>query len=263
MPRVTSLDKSLTVLETILQHRNGIGTRAITHLLGFNVATVHNIAMTFCHRGYLRQNPKTKQFLPGMRLAMLGRHPSHLEFLTNSSKEIVTHLSEQLNENVFLGTIDYGQITGLHYVECQQALRVHQSEDADDHPYTTAYGKVLLASLSEEELEHYLKKTQLRRFTDRTIATPAALREELNKVRELGYAKTRDEYCDGISAIGIPIHDAWGTIFASIGASAPTVRMQKEGIVQKNLTALQKAAKAIESIWNEAIHADSAPKPTL
>ncbi len=262
MPKVLSLEKSLSVLEAVLQSRKGIGTRSLEKKLGYNVATVHNIAMTFCHRGYLRQDPVTRHFFPGMKLMLLGRHPSCLHTMTASAAAIVNEIAERLKESILLASIDNGRILNLKYVPSKQALCVHEPEDVSDHSYCTAFGKVLLASLPEAELAAYLREIRLEQFTPQTISTQESLRAELQKVREQGYAITSDEYCEGISAVAVPIHDLWGSIIASIGASAPTLRMKKPRQFEENLHALQDAAARIERIWSEEIHEKTVPTKT-
>lgn len=259
MPRVLTLDKSLSVLESIFASGEGVGTRALAKRLDLNVATIHNIARTFCLRGYLRQDSRTKLFFPGMRMMLLGRHPSYLRSLTASASAIVDDLAERLNESILLGSIDQGRVLNLKYVASKQALRVHEPEDVSDHSYCTAFGKVLLASLLEPELESYLRETKLLPLTPNTITSPDKLREELKSVRDLGYAQTRDEYCEGVTAVAVPIRDPWGAIIASIGASAPTVRMQKAKQFEESLQILREGAAAIEHIWGEAMQAEPAP----
>lgn len=260
MPKVLSLDKSLSVLEAVFQSKNGVGTRALEQQLGYNVATVHNIATTFCHRGYLRQDPSTKLFFPGTRLMLLGRHPSYLRSLTTAATAIVDEVAEQLKESVLLAFIEHGRILNLKYVASSQALRVHEPEDVTDRSYCMAIGKILLSSFVEQELEAYFRDIKLEQLTPHTITTPEDLRRELEKVREQGFAQTRDEYCEGISAVAVPIHDPWGSIIAGIAASAPTLRMQKSRQFKETLTTLQEAAMQIEKIWGEELHAESSKK---
>ncbi len=262
MPKVLSLEKSLTILEAVFESKSGIGTRAMQQKLGYNVATIHNIARTFCARGYLRQDPDTKLFFPGMRLMLLGRHPSYHYLLTESAAPIVEEVSEQMNESILLAAIDHGKIINLKYVACKQALLVQEPDDVSDHSYCTAFGKILLASLSEPELEAYLRNYPLRALTPRTLSTPELLKAELLKVKKNNYAQTRDEYSEGVSAVAVPIRDSWGTIIASIGASAPTLRMQKEGRFEHNLATLTDPAAKIERIWGKALSQESVKKIT-
>lgn len=260
MPKVLSLDKSLSLLEVVLQNKEGIGTRALQQKLSYNVATIHNIAMTFCARGYLRQDPASRHFFPGMRLMLLGRHPDYLRAMTASAAPIADEVAERMNESVLLASTDHGRIINLRYIPGKQALRVHEPEDLSDLSYCTGFGKVLLASLSEPELEAYLRDTRLEQFTPNTLVTPEAIRRELLKVRRLGYAETHDEYCEGISAVAVPIHDPWGSIIASIGASAPSLRMRKSGRFQESLQGLQWAAGRIEQIWAHQIRSEPVKK---
>lgn len=252
MPRVLTLDKSLSVLELVFSKRDGVGTRDIAYQLKINVATAHNIARTFCLRGYLRQDPNSKVFYPGIRLMLMGRHPSYLRSLSLSASAIIDDLAKKLNESVMLASIDHGHILNLKYVPSRQALRAQESEDMSSHSYCTAVGKILLASLSEAELENYLHRTPLQRLTPRTLSEPQQVRDELKKVKAQSYAETHDEFCEGLSAVAVPIHDPWGNIVASVGASAPTVRLQKNAQFENTLRELRRAAAEIELHWTDA-----------
>ncbi len=249
MPRVSTLEKSLSILEAIFRSQDGIGTRSLAGQLGMNVATVHNIAQTFCDRGYLRQDPKTKLFEPGIRLVLLGQHPRYRHTLVSTASAIVDDVASQLNESILLGSIEHGRMINLKYVPSQHALRVQEPEELSSHSYCTAFGKVLLASLSDKELEDYLRETELQALTPQTLNTPEKLRPELAGVRQDGYARTCDEYCEGISAVAVPIRNPWGGTLASIGASAPTLRLSKEEQITHSLNVLKQAAAAIEQLW--------------
>lgn len=251
MPDVLTLDKSLTLLETVFASSNGIGTRTLASRLRMNVATAHNIARTFCKRGYLRQDAASKLFFPGFRMMILGRHPSFLKILTITANNIVEELAASLNESVMLASMNHGQVMNLKYIPSKQALRVQESDDITWTAYCTAVGKVLLSSLSDNEIDDYVQKTPLKRFTTRTISTPLQLKRELKKVREKGYAQTWDEAAEGISAVAVPVRDPWGNIFAGIGTSAPTVRMRKPDYFHSMLKQIKKAATAIELEWKE------------
>ena len=261
MPLVLTLDKSLSLLEAVISRSEGIGTRSLAHLLGLNVATVHNIARTFCLRGYLRQDSKTKEFFPGIRLMLLGRHPSYLRSISLSASPIIDEVAKKLNESVMLASIEHGHILNLKYVPSRQALRVHESDDISSHSYCTAVGKILLASLSEAELDAYLHKTTLQCFTSHTLGTPDQVKEELQKTAARGYAQTRDEAANGVSAVAVPLRDPWGVIVAGVGVSAPTVRLQNTSHFEAILGELRSAAARIEQQWVKTRETELPKKP--
>jgi DNA-binding IclR family transcriptional regulator len=249
MPTVLTLDKSLSILEAIVSSPDGIGTRALAKDSGLNVATVHNIAMTFVHRGYLRQDEHTRHFHAGLRLHLLGRAPACRLPLVSAARRIVQKLSSDLNESVMLGALEGShRVVNLAFAASRQALRVHEPEDMGAYAHCTAVGKILLAYLKPARLDTFLSEHPLDRHTKSTITNRAALDRELEQTRARSYAQTRDELCEGSSAYAVPIRDPWGAVFAAIGASAPTVRMKNPEVIHATLSGLRLAASELETI---------------
>ncbi|EIP97107.1 transcriptional regulator [Opitutaceae bacterium TAV1] len=249
MPSVLTLEKSLRVLEVIVCHPEGIGTRAIAQQLGINVATAHNIATTFARSGYVRQDDTTRLFHAGLSLMLLSRHPAYLRSLTATARPVVHRVAAGLNESVMLVTGDHGRLINLEYVPSRQALRAQEPEDMTGVAHGTAVGKLLLAWFSPGDLEAYIRLYGLARHTARTLATEDALHRELATIREHGFSETHDELCEGISALAVPIRDPWGTVFAALGASAPTIRLGDPEQIRLTLGGLRAAAAEIEKLW--------------
>ena len=63
------------------------------------------------------------------------------------------------------------------------------------------------------------------RYTPRTITDPEALRKELRRVREIGYAVNRGEWREAVGGLAAPIFDASRVAIAAIGLSGPTDRL--------------------------------------
>ena len=253
MPLVLTLDKSLSLLEAVISHSEGIGTRALALELSLNVATAHNISRTFCHRGYLRQDPDTKEFFPGIRLMLLGKqHLSSFHSFGLSVGPIIDEVAKKLNESVMLAAINQGHILNLKYVPCRQALRVHEADDISAHAHCTAVGKVLLASLPKVELDTHLQRTSFQPFTPNTIVAADLFRAELAKIASQGYGRTRDEASIGVSAVAVPVRDPWGTVVAGIGASAPTIRLKDQAQFDRTLHELRNAALRVEQHWKDS-----------
>lgn len=71
---------------------------------------------------------------------------------------------------------------------------------------STATGKALLAGLPEDELDSRLRVVDaLPRVTPRSITDPDALRTELAKVRDRGYAIDDEETVEGVLCVGMAI----------------------------------------------------------
>jgi DNA-binding IclR family transcriptional regulator len=87
--------------------------------------------------------------------------------------------------------------------------------------HATAAGKAVLAYLPDATVDSIIAETRLPPFTPRTITTPAALKEELQKVRDTGYAVHDEEWTEGLYALGAPFHDQEG-VRGAVVIAAPT-----------------------------------------
>jgi DNA-binding IclR family transcriptional regulator len=247
MTTVSTLDKSLSILEEVVRSPEGIGTRALARQFDLNVATVHHIAMTFVRRYYLRQDETTRKFRAGIKLHTLGRAPSARLPLEEVAAQMVERLCAELNESVMVCLLEGNHLVNLAFAAGKQALRVHEPEDMSAYAHCTAAGKVLLAHLPAPRLETFLAQRQPAKLTARTLTTAEELAPELAAIRTHGHGHTEDEFTEGVSAYAVPIHGAFGEVFASIGASAPTVRMKSPETIAATLAGLRAAAAELEA----------------
>jgi len=81
-----------------------------------------------------------------------------------------------------------------------------------------------------EDRQRALLVEPLVRFTDRTITDVDELLVELEQVRLLGYATAFEELEQGLIAVASPIRDLSGNVVASLSASGPVFRLERERI---------------------------------
>ncbi len=112
--------------------------------------------------------------------------------------------------------------------------------------YATSMGRVLLAGLSAEALDAFLDRARLEPLTERTITDPAALREELSRVRERGWAMVDQELEAGLRSIAVPVRDPHGAVVAAVNLSAHASRTTLEALRARLLPPLRGTAAAIE-----------------
>ena len=96
------------------------------------------------------------------------------------------------------------------------------------HP--NAYGKVVLAFLSEEEVKKIIPP-RLPSLTPHTIVLRTELMKQLEEVRKTGLGYDNEEYNEGIRCIGAPVFDVEGKAVAGLGVSGlvSTFREQPAG----------------------------------
>ncbi len=83
----------------------------------------------------------------------------------------------------------------------------------------------IYAFLPEAERESLLKRMKLMRFTEKTITRKDAFRQQLDAVRQNGYAVDDDEGPVGANCVSAPILDHRGLPLAALTVTGPATRM--------------------------------------
>jgi IclR family acetate operon transcriptional repressor len=135
------------------------------------------------------------------------------------------HLVEQCGETVNLGVIDQGEVVFISQVESQEVMRMIVRLGSRSPIHASGVGKALLANMPEQRVASILQHRGLARFTDYTIDNPAALRAELEQVRQQGYALDDEEHAVGLRCVAAPIFDENGQALAAISLSGPKARI--------------------------------------
>lgn len=112
--------------------------------------------------------------------------------------------------------------------------------------YLTSHGRVLLAALPEAELDAYLSRVVLERRAPRTVATPEALRREIDLAREQGWSLVDQELEEGVSSVAAPLRDAGGEVVASVNVAVYAGAGAGAGLMELALKPLLATAGAIE-----------------
>lgn len=86
-------------------------------------------------------------------------------------------------------------------------------------------GKCLIAFAPDEVRAELVEELELTPLGPATITDRARFREEIDRVREQGYAVSDEEHEAGIRAVGVPIVGPGGTALAALSTPAPAYRV--------------------------------------
>lgn len=109
----------------------------------------------------------------------------------------------------------------------------------------TSMGRVLLAQLSEAELEAFLARVKLETFTASSVTNTEVLRDEIINVRQQGYAIVDQELDSGLRSVAVPVFAGNGELLGAINISTNAARVGMDTLMEIYLARLQKAAEAV------------------
>ena len=233
------LNKSLSVLELLLQKGSAMNMTEISERLKIYPSTVHRILDTLKHWGYVEQDSHTQKYRLGLKVLELGMAKLHQMDLVREASPYLKELVNQCNETVHLGVLEEGEVLYLAKEESSQTIRMISYVGKRAFLHCTALGKILLAYMSEEEREKILEDRELPRLTENTITDKRELEKELDKVREQGFALDREENEKDVRCVAAPIRNHQGKVIAAISISTPIFRIdvntrnnQKEALLE-------------------------------
>ncbi|HET6503197.1 MAG TPA: IclR family transcriptional regulator, partial [Amycolatopsis sp.] len=161
-------------------------------------------------------------------LTLAGAVTTRLD-LVQRGRPAVEWLAERTGETVNITVLSDGAALYVDQVTGGGAIGTHNWVGQRIPLHATSNGKVLLAHLPAAGFAELLHKP-LARFTERTIADPAALRAEIGLVRRRGFAVAVDELETGLTAVAAPIAEADGRVAASVSVSGPTFRLPADRV---------------------------------
>ncbi|VBB09586.1 transcription regulator iclr n-terminal [Lucifera butyrica] len=231
----------LDIFEAVYNSIDGLTLAEISRRTGIAKGTLYPIVMTLLHEGFL-QNLGSRIAI-GKNCFKLGYAYVHslnyLDILKPHMREIVAACDEICQ----LGILDGGDVLYVEKTEPNQAIRIESSAGKTIAAYATALGKCLLSGLSNDETAK-LYPGEFIKYTARTIPDLKTLLQQLETVRDNGYAHEIGETNIDIECLAVPIKIS-DKVLASISVSLPIFRSTPEK-TEKILDVLKFHAELIE-----------------
>ena len=238
-----SVKKAFAILSAISSSKEGLGVSELARGLNMAKSTVHGMTLALEEVGAVMRDPQTKRYKLGFTLLEIGRSAYSQIDLETSAKPIMEDLMEKTQTSVFLGILNWDQVTVLDIVESRQDLKITAPVGTTMPLFAGAVGKVFLASLDAEQAAKIVNSKGMPQFTENSIVDSELYNQELKRVRQKGYAVDDEEYILGVRAVAAPIKGL-GQLKSAIwvvGFKASLDEKKMQTLIKET----QKAAKAI------------------
>ncbi len=223
--QVQSLLRALSILDCLAETEDGAALTELAQRVGLSTSTAHRLLMTLEQERYVHFDAERKLWSVGVQAFVAGSAFMHSRNLAAVARPAMRTLMEQSGETVNLAIADEDQALYLAQVECRQVMRAFAKPGGRVPLHCSSVGKALLAAMPDAQVARILHRTGMVRMTPRTIATPLALRDELARIRERGYATDDEEHAVGLRCAAAVIHDEFGEPVAALSVSGPMARI--------------------------------------
>jgi IclR family acetate operon transcriptional repressor len=241
---IQSVDRALAILDALAAAgEGGIALSDISKGIGINASTAHHLLATLMSRQVVEQDAASKRYRLGVHLVELGNAALGSTSLARVAGSYIGRLANLTGHTVSLMVFHGLLRTPLLQAQSRQMLSAKTAPLEISTLHATGSGKLLLAYLPDRDLQEYLGRVRLERFTGTTIADPDTLLQELARIRDEGISHDREEYGLGVRCIAAPIQDATLRTVGCLDLVFPTFGLTEECLQSWANAARQSAAE--------------------
>jgi IclR family pca regulon transcriptional regulator len=216
---------------------------------GLSRAAVRRCLYTLSKLGFAGAEDGSRySLLP--RMLTLSHTYTTSNTLSSAAQPILERMSASLRESFSVATLDGEDIVYIARTQVNRVMAVDLHIGSRLPAYCTSMGRVLLAYLPADQLEHYLAKVTLTPHTTRTVNSIEKLRLSLRNVRRNGYALVDQEFEVGLRSLAVPVHSSSGRVVATVNLSGNAPRLSVLEMQSRYLTPLRNAANELSVFLN-------------
>ncbi|MEW5815752.1 MAG: IclR family transcriptional regulator [Spirochaetota bacterium] len=228
MQIIFSVKKAFDLLKLFTASRPELSLTEISSCMGRHKSSIYRILSTLVLSGFLEKDQGTNKYRLGLIFLELADHVLNRYDIRDQARPYLAELAQKTGEIIHLSILEGADIVYLDKKGLAQPVTVATKIGGRNPAHSSAMGKVLLAGLTQPELEKVLGKKPLKKMTANTITTMPRLVEELEKVRRQGFALDNEEAFPGIRCVAAPLKSKDGVVIAAISATVPIQRMGKQ-----------------------------------
>src|SRR5438093_4985129 len=189
---IQSVDRSVRILKALAGGPGRLGVSELSDRLGLAKGTVHGLLRTLQAHGLVEQHPDSDKYQLGPQLLQLSNRYLDLSELRSRSLAYSEALAGRADEAVRVGAFHGDGMLVVHHVFRPDTTLQILEVGALLPLHATALGKAVLAYLPDD-VQDDLISGALPKLTGQTLATPTALRRDLETARGRRYAVERAE----------------------------------------------------------------------
>jgi IclR family transcriptional regulator, pca regulon regulatory protein len=216
---IEALARGLDILELFSPQSPALNMTDVLSRLHLSKSTIFRLLSTLETLGYLERDPATRRYRPSIKVLHLGFAVINSLEVRQVARPYLERLAQELEETVSLCVLDGDHVTYVDRVRNQSIVGVSLKVGSRIPAHCASIGKVLLANLTSDELDRFLRDTTFVRCTPRTTSEPEVLHSELMAVKKNGYAICDGELAVGLRAAGAPLLNHLRKAVAAINVS--------------------------------------------
>jgi DNA-binding IclR family transcriptional regulator len=233
------------VLDAIAARPDGLSLTETMQATGLPRGTLHRLLGALQEVGYLANRDSRKIYVLGprlLRLLHLGVSPASADAV---AKPILDGLVEKLGETAFLARLSGDRVESFATAVPNRDGQSHVHPGRDMPIHAAASAKAIFAFQEPSLIKRALQRPRVR-FTEDTRVDVAQVRQDLETVRNKGYAVCANELDPGVLSYAVPVPVEGAGVLYSVGLVGLSARLGRYSEAQL-ASDLRAAAQSISA----------------
>lgn len=225
-----TVERAMAVLSVIAAEKTPLGVTEIARSLDLPKSAVHRTLGTLVDTGFVEKDDESSRYYLGPRAIDLGMAAIGNPDIRVAVVPVMEQLTAGTQETTTLSVLVGRHRVYVSQIEAPRTVRMTVKVGVRFPLYAGASGKAILSFLPESQREAYLAGVELEPLTPDTITSREQLEQEIERVREAGYAVSFGERDPWAAAVAAPVVTSDGTVVGSMSVCGPRARFGPEEI---------------------------------
>lgn len=254
---IESIARGFEVVRAFGESHRAMSLTEIAVITGLTRPTVRRILITLSDLGYVRIDGRLFSLTP--RILELGTAYIDSIGLWEIARPHLEDLVLATGESCSIAELDGSDIVYVARVAVPKLVTLSVRIGTRFPAGVTSLGKVLLASLSDDELTRVLAIPSRSRTVPAVVLSETELRNELRTVRAQGWALTDQHLGPAIRSVATGVRDGRGRVVAAMNVNAHAAETSVEKLRGDHLPHLLQTANALSADLSRVDHLPSEP----
>jgi IclR family KDG regulon transcriptional repressor len=202
--RVPAIDKCFAILDLFARLKKPLGVSEISKALNYNKSTVFNMVHTLNDLGILEKSGGNK-FQFGMQLYTLGKAAGRSYELISTVHPYLEKINQETKLSAFIGIRSGLRAVIIDKADTAFDIKIYSEIGMRIPLLAGAGGRVLLAQMSDAEVDDILSKNKLEKFTPNSCVNKNKYKAMIKQASKDGIAIDLEEYIEGIRGFAVPL----------------------------------------------------------
>jgi len=217
---VRAVERALQLLNCFSFDKKELTLGELSSGSGLPKPTVFRLLVPLEASGFIEKDARTQTYRLGIAVFQLGQIVQASLELRRVALPVMEELGEKTGETINLNIVRGRERVCIEKVDGKHDLRRFVELGKGLPLYGGASGKLLLAFLPDRQRREILAD----------VGPSAGLAEQLEQIRQTGYAVSHDERVLGAAAVSAPILDHEGKLLAGLTISGASVRFTPDKV---------------------------------